>query len=115
MQFLVTVSIGKHPGVPPTALQTAMTKFVEDGTRAGTFVLTGGLAPPADGTSVRASKAGFVTEDVQIAIHGFAVVECPALEKASEIALRLLRFHHELVPEWEVACDVRPIVTHCLP
>ena len=50
MQFLVTVTVGlPADAAPPTELQTAMTKFVHDETRAGTFMITGGLAPRADG------------------------------------------------------------------
>ena len=45
MQFLVTVTVGPPAdAAPPTELQTAMTKFVHDESRAGTFVITGGLA-----------------------------------------------------------------------
>ena len=50
-----------------------------------------------------------------VPIHGFAVMECPSPEQALEVASRLLRLHQEFVPDWEVDCDVREIVTHCLP
>jgi len=115
MQFLVTVSIGRQVGAPPAEFQAAMTKFVDDETRAGTFVLTGGLAAPADGARIRIAKARLVRSEPHLPIHGYAVVECPALEEAMDVASRLLRLHQEFVPDWEVACDVRPIVTHCLP
>jgi hypothetical protein len=58
MQFLVTVTIGQHASAPPAELQATMTKFVHDQTRAGTFVITGGLAERADGARVSISKAG---------------------------------------------------------
>jgi hypothetical protein len=92
-----------------------MTKFVDDSTRAGTFVITGGLAAPADGAGIRLSKAGLVRSEPHLPIHGYAVVECPALEGAMDVASRLLRLHQDFVPEWEVECDVRQIVTDCLP
>ena len=44
-----------------------------------------------------------------------AVVEWPEPEQAVEVASRLLRLHEDLVPHWEVECDVRQVVTHCLP
>jgi hypothetical protein len=115
MQFLLTVTIGEHAGAPPTELQEAMTNFVHDETRAGTFVITGGLAGPADGVRIRVSKAGLVRSEPQLPIHGYAVVECPALNQATEAASRLLRLHQDFVPDWDVECDVRQIVTDCLP
>jgi hypothetical protein len=115
MQFLMTVSIAERGGAPTTELQAAMTKFVDDETHAGNFVITGGLAAHADGARIRVSKHRLVRSEAHLPIDGYAVVECPALEQAMEVAARLLQLHQDLVPEWEVDCDVRPIVTHCLP
>jgi hypothetical protein len=115
MQFLVTVTVGKHEGAPPAELQASMTKLVHDETRAGTFVITGGLAERADGARVGVSKAGLVRGEPHLPIHGYAVVECPALEQATQVASRLLRVHQDFAPDWEVECDVRQIVTDCLP
>lgn len=115
MQFLMTVTIGQHPGPPPDQLQAAMTQFVHGETSAGTFVLTGGLAAQADGARIRLSKDGLVTSEPQLPIHGYAVVEAPALEQAMNVASRLLRVHQDFAPDWEVECDVRQIVTDCLP
>jgi hypothetical protein len=115
MQFLLTVTITEHASAPPTELQDAMTNFVHDETRAGTFVITGGLAPRADGAGIRLSKDGLVRSEPQLPIHGYAVVECTGLEQATEVASRLLRVHHDFVPEWQIECDVRQIITDCLP
>jgi hypothetical protein len=115
MQFLVTVTLGKHEGAPPPELQATMTKLVHDATRAGTFVITGGLAEPTDGVRVGVSNAGLVTGKPHLPIHGYAVAECAALEQAMEAASRLLRVHQDFVPDWEVECEVRQIVTDCLP
>jgi hypothetical protein len=115
MQFLLTVTIGEPAGAPPTELQDAMTNFVHDATRAGTFVITGGLAARTDGARIRLAQAGLVRSEPPLPIHGYAVVECPALEQATDVASRLLRLHQDFVPDWEVACDVRQIVTDCLP
>ena len=116
MQFLVTVTVvPPADAAPPTELQTAMTKFVHDETRAGTFVITGGLAAQADGARICLSTAGLVRSEPHLPIHGYAVVEGSALEQAIEVASHLLRIHQDFVPEWEVECDVRQIVTDCLP
>jgi hypothetical protein len=117
MQFIVTVTVnvGEHAAAPPAEFQTVMTKWVHDETRAGTFVITGGLAPPPDGACIRLSNGGLVRSAPHLPIHGYAVVECPALEQAIDVASRLLRVHQDFVPEWGVECDVRQIVTDCLP
>ena len=39
----------------PPELQSAMTEFVEDELKAGTFVITGGLASQVDGARVELS------------------------------------------------------------
>jgi hypothetical protein len=92
-----------------------MTKFVDDETRAGTFVITGGLAPQPAGARVGVSRAGLVRGEPHLPIHGYAVVESPSLEHATEAASRLLRLHQRHAPAWEIECDVREIVTNCLP
>jgi hypothetical protein len=115
MQFLVTVTLVQHSGAPPEELQAAMTKFVHDQTRAGTFVITGGLAAPADGARIGISNAGLVKSEPRVPLDGYAVAECPALEQAMELATHVLRLHQEFVPDWEVVCDVRQIVTDCIP
>jgi hypothetical protein len=115
MQFLLTVTVVEENGDPPDEFQTAMTNFVDEATSAGTFVLTGAPAPEPNGARLGTSKAGLVRRELQLPIHGYAVVECPALEQAMDIAARLLEVHHQFVPDWTVECDVREIVTHCLP
>ena len=115
MQFLMTVTIRREAGVPSTELQASMTKFVDDEIRAGTFVITGGLARQAAGARIGVSRAGLVRSESHLPIHGYAVVESPSLEHATEAASRLLRLHQRLSPDWEIECDVREIVTHCLP
>ncbi len=96
-------------------LQSAMTEFVEDEVENGTFVITGGLASPADGARVELSPSGMLQSDAQLPIHGFAVVEAHSLEDAREVASRMLRLHQKYVPDWAGYCEVRPVVTHCLP
>jgi hypothetical protein len=115
MQFLLTVTIREHASNPTAALQASMTKFVDDETRTGTLVMTGGLAPEAQGSGIRLSNGGLVRDAPQLRIHGYAVVNSPTLEHATGVASRLLRLHQQLAPDWEVDCDVREIVTHCLP
>jgi hypothetical protein len=114
MQFFVTLTLDQLTA-SPAELQSAMTELVETELQAGTFVLTGGLAAAADGARVELSTAGVLQGDARLPVHGFAVVEAPSLETAVEVASRMLRLHQSHVPSWTGNCEVRPVVTHCLP
>jgi hypothetical protein len=114
MQFFVTLTLNQL-AASPAELQSAMTEFVESELQAGSFVMTGGLAPHADGARVELSPDGMLQDDPRLPVHGFAVVEAPTLEQAVETASRLLRLHQSHVPDWAGNCEVRPVLTHCLP
>ena len=113
MQFFVTLTLDQLSG--PAELQSAMTEFVENELQAGSFAITGGLASHSDGVRVELSPNGVSQGDARLPVHGFAVVEAPALQQAVEVASRMLRLHQNYVPDWAGNCEVRPIVTHCLP
>jgi hypothetical protein len=114
MQFLVTLTLEQMTSSPPE-LQSAMTEFVETELQTGTFAITGGLAPHGDGARVGLSSTGVLRGDAGLPIHGFAVVEAPSLEQAVAVGSRMLRLHQKYVPDWAGNCEVRPVVTHCLP
>jgi hypothetical protein len=114
MQYFVTLTLDQL-AASPAELQAAMTEFVEHELQAGSFVLTGGLAPQADGTRVELRSDGVVKGDSRLPVHGFAVVESPSLEQAVEFASGMLRLHRRHVPDWSGSCEVRPVMTHCLP
>lgn len=114
MQYLVTLTLDQLAATP-AELHSAMTEFVEREIEAGNFVLTGGLAPAADGVRVELSSHGAAQDGPHLPVHGFAVVESSSLEEAVEVASRMLRLHRSHVPTWTGNCEVRPIVTHRLP
>ncbi len=114
MQFFVTLTLDQVTS-SPAELQSAMTELVENELQAGSFVITGGLASHADGVRVELSPSGMLQGEARLPVHGFAVVEAPSLEQAVEVASRMLRLHQNHVPDWAGNCEVRPVVTHCLP
>jgi hypothetical protein len=114
MQFFVTLTLERLTS-PPAELESAMTEFIESESKAGTFVITGGLAPHAEGVRVDLSPTGGLQGGASLPVHGFAVVEAGSLEQAAEVASRMLRIHQEYIADWAGTCEVRPIVTHCLP
>jgi hypothetical protein len=114
MQFFVTLTVDQLTA-SPADLQTAMTEFVEKELQAGSFIITGGLSPHGDGVRIGVSPGGVVRDEPRLAVHGFAVVEAASLEEAEEVASRMLRLHQSYVLDWAGSCEVRPVVTHCLP
>ncbi len=114
MQFFLTLTLDQLTS-SPADLQSAMTEFVDNELQAGSFVITGGLASQADSMRVELSTSGLHRSDARLPVHGFAVVEAPSLEQAVEIGSRMLRLHQKYVPDCVGNCEVRPIVTHCLP
>lgn len=114
MQYLVTVTMDSAAS-SPAELQSAMTDLVENELENGGFAVSGGLASHADGVRIELSPGGVIESEPRLPVHGFAVVDSPSLEKAVEVANRMLRLHQEYVPDWGGSCEVRPIVTHCLP
>ncbi len=114
MQFLITLTVDRL-NRPPAGLEAAMTNFVERELESGTFVITGGLAPHADSMRILLSADGMSKGETNLPVHGFGVVEAASLEDATHVASQILRIHQEYIPDWSGNCEVRPIVTHCLP
>lgn len=114
MRFFVTLTLDRLTS-PPAELEAAMTEFVENELRTGTFVITGGLAPQADGVRIELSATGADQGEARSPVHGFAVVEAASLQDAVEVGSRMLQLHQQYVADWTGSCEVRAIVTHCLP
>jgi hypothetical protein len=81
MRFTMMVKHAESQGQPPPkGFMDVMAKLGEDAVKAGTMVLSGGLAPTAVSTRVRLSKGqisaidGPFTEAKEV-VGGFAVLE----------------------------------------
>jgi hypothetical protein len=107
----------KHPegsGAPPKELMDAIAKLTEEAVQAGTLLGSGGLAPPAQSTSVRISKGqlhvidGPFTESKEV-IGGYAQFELPSKEEAIAGAVRFMELHRLHWPGWEGETEIRQI------
>jgi hypothetical protein len=93
---------------PSPELMTAMDEMIEDATKAGVLVATGGIAPTSMGAKVTLKDGEFTvidgpfTEAKEI-IGGWALLECRDLEEAVEWSKRFV----SVVGEGEVR--VRPV------
>lgn len=97
MRFLMyTMGDDSIPMPPPTPeLMTNMGAFVEEATRAGALLATGGLAPTAQATRVAYSKGEYSVTDGPFAeakelIGGWALIEARDRAEALEWAKRFL-------------------------
>ncbi len=99
---------------PPPALMSAMGSFMEETTKDGTLVETGGLLPSKDGLRIRLSKGkitvtdGPFTESKEV-IGGWAIFETDTREEAVARATRFMELHLEHWPEFEGESEVRPM------
>src|SRR3954462_10742655 len=109
MRFLgYTLGDESEPMPPPTPeLMTAMDEMIEDATKAGVLVATGGIAPTAMGAKISLKDGEFTVIDgpfteAKELIGGWALLECRDLEEAVEWSKRFV----SVVGEGEVR--VRP-------
>ena len=110
MRFLMTVNGGGRP--PDEQLYAEMGRFVEELTRAGVLLATGGLDR---GTHVVASGGnitltdGPFTESKEV-VGGYAILEAPSRSAALEIMRQFMQLHEKNWPEWEGECELREMV-----
>jgi hypothetical protein len=110
MRFLgYTLGDESVPFPPPSPeLMTAMDEMIEDATKAGVLVATGGIAPTSMGAKVTLKDGEFTVVDgpfteAKEIIGGWALLECRDLEEAVEWSKRFV----SVLGEGEVR--VRPV------
>jgi hypothetical protein len=110
MRFLgYTLGDETVPIPPPSPeLMTEMDAFMEEATKSGVLVATGGIAPTAMGAKITLKDGEFTVIDgpfteAKELIGGWALMECRDLEEAVEWAKRFV----SVVGEGEVR--VRPV------
>ena len=97
MRFLgYTLGDPSVPMPPPSQeLMTEMGKFIEEATKAGVLVATGGLGPVSEASKVVKSGDKFTVVDgpfteAKELIGGWALMECRDLQEAVEWTKRFL-------------------------
>ena len=114
MRFMMMVKHAENSGPPPKELMDAMGKLVEEAFKAGTMILTGGLAPTAQTMRVRLARGrvtatdGPFTEAKEV-VGGFAIMEFKSKEEATEAALHFMELHKQHWPGWEGESEIRQI------
>ncbi len=112
MKFMMMVKHAEKQSSPPKELMDAITILVEEETKNGTMIGTGGLGPSAEGARVRLSGGkvtvtdGPFTEAKEI-IGGYAQFELKSKKEAIEAAVRFMELHKKHWPGWEGETEVR--------
>jgi hypothetical protein len=91
---------GNAPGEAPRPMNNeqmgAMGKLIEDATKSGALVLTGGIQPVSKGGARVRSSAGEITVDgpfteTKELVGGFALLEADSREEAIELVRKFLK------------------------
>jgi hypothetical protein len=96
MRFLMLYKPGKRPGPPSPEYMAVVEKFIEDATKAGVLVLTGGLEAASKAARIRFSAGKATVTDGPFAeskelVGGFAIIQAQSKEQAVETAIRFLK------------------------
>ena len=105
MRFMSLYKPGKESNAPPTQQEmTEMGNLIEEMSRAGVLISTGGLLPSAKGSRVQIDGGKFTVTDgpfteTKELIAGYAIIEVNSQEEAVELAKRFLSVVGEGVSE----------------
>jgi hypothetical protein len=115
MRFMMLLKHSENSGPPPKGFMEVMAKLGEEAVKAGTMVVSGGLASTAASTRVRLSKGritaidGPFTEAKEV-VGGFAILEYKSKEEALESAKQFMELHKKHWPGWEGETEVRQMM-----
>ena len=102
MRFMMMVKHSENQGPPPQGFMEVMAKLGEDAVKAGTMVISGGLAATAASTRVRLSKGqinaidGPFTEAKEV-LGGYWMIEVKSREEAIAWAKRCPASSNEII------------------
>ena len=104
----------------PQGLLDAMGEFVNESLKSGVLIDTAGLQPTSKATRVRLSRGKITATDgpfteAKEVIGGYAFVEARSTKEATEFATKFMEIHRIHWPEFEGACEVRPLDAELSP
>ena len=116
MRFLniVTVDESLRDIQPPPALFEAMGRLMEETTKDGTLLDTGGLMPSSAGARVSVQGGQLTVVDGPFAegrevVGGWAFMQARSKAEAVEQARRFMQIHIDHWPDFEGTCEVRQV------
>jgi hypothetical protein len=110
--MLLRLDPAKAPSTGPSEeLMTEMGKLLEEMTKAGVLLDTGGLQPAGEGGVIRQSGGKQTVLDGPFAeakevVGGYAIIQAKSVEEAAQWASRFLAIHGD---EWDIAAEIRQV------
>ncbi|HEY5833584.1 YciI family protein [Streptomyces sp.] len=109
--MLLKLDPSAAPKEPSPELMEEMGKLIDEMTRAGVLLDTGGLRPAEEGTVIRLSGGKQTVVDGPYAeakevIGGYCIVQTKSHEQAVEWTQRFLALHGD---EWEISAEIRQV------
>ena len=113
MRYLLLIQINpdEAPAGPDERLAEEMGKLLEDMTKAGVLLATGGLRPIEEATRIRLADGkqtvidGPFTESKEV-VGGYCLVQARSKPEAVEWASRFLAVHG---PDWKMGMEIRQL------
>jgi hypothetical protein len=114
MRYLLLIQTNRDdavPAAPDAQLAEGMGRLLEDMTKAGVLLDTGGLRPMEEATRIRLANGkqtvtdGPFTESKEI-VGGYCLVQARSKAEAVEWASRFLAIHG---PGWEMGVEIRQL------
>ncbi len=114
MRFMY-VLVAEKPMMPNPELGEAIRKLAEREVKAGRMLDTGALLPRTAGAEVRIKDGKLSVTDgpfmeAKEVVGGYAIFELKDKEDAVARAVEFMQLHLDHMPDWDVACEVRPFV-----
>ena len=98
----------------PQPLLDEMGEFVTAKLKTGALIDTAGLQPSSKTATIRLSRGKVSVTDgpfseAKEVVGGYALIDAHSRAKAIEIAAEFVEIHRRTWPEFECACELRPI------
>jgi hypothetical protein len=98
----------------PQALLDEMDDFVNEKLKTGVLIDTAGLQPSSNTATVRLARGKVSVTDgpfseAKEVIGGYALINARSRAEAIEVATAFVDLHRRNWPEFECACELRPI------
>ncbi|MEO7772915.1 MAG: YciI family protein [Gemmatimonadaceae bacterium] len=98
----------------PESLYAAMGEFVTEAMQSGKIIDTAGLKPTSAAWSVKMGGRKLTVVDGPFAeskeiVGGYALADLKTMAEARELAQKFMQLHLEHWPDFEGACEVRPL------
>jgi len=115
MRYMFLTSGAETGAAPPQRMIDEIEKLSEREIAAGRMLARGGLMPTAMGSARLESRRGKLrltdgpfAESKEV-LGGFAIFEFATREEALAALQSFMELHREHWPEWEGACEMRPM------